>query len=152
MKKFFKYLFNKKQKSKIMIGKKVKLVMNPSNKPSSSNVNRGNGLEYTVLRQITTTTLENSWYINDVNGNSAGLVYEWEIEDYKIGMKELEQELSEAQAKLDNIQLKIDWIKETGSEEFNEDEFKVYQTLKLLDNGKLSMIEKSKLIAGLIKK
>jgi hypothetical protein len=43
-------------------------------------------------------------------------------------------------------------MKETGSDDFIEDEFKVYQTLKLLDNGKLSMIEKSKLIAELIKK
>ena len=152
MKKFFKYLFNKKQKTKIMIGKKVKLVMNPSNKPDSKNTNRGNGKVYTVLSEIATTTLEKSFYIKDACGISAGWVYEWEMEGYKLGLKELEQELSEAQAKLDNIQLKIDWIKETGSEEFNEDEFKVYQTLKLLDNSKLSMIEKSKLIAGLIKK
>jgi hypothetical protein len=135
-----------------MIGKKVKLVMNPSNKLSSNNNNRGNRQEYTVLSEIATTTLEKSWYIKDADGNSAGWVYEWEMEDYKVGMKELEQELSETQTKLDNTLLKIDWMKETGSEEFNEYEFKVYQTLKLLDNSKLSMIEKSKLIAELIKK
>jgi hypothetical protein len=41
---------------------------------------------------------------------------------------------------------------ETGSDEFSEDEFKVYQTLKLLEDEKLSRLEKSKLIAELIKK
>jgi hypothetical protein len=85
-------------------------------------------------------------------GKESGWVYEWEMEGYKVGIEELEKELSEAQTKLDNIQFKIDWMKETGSDDFIEDEFKVYQTLKLLDNGKLSMIEKSKLIAELIKK
>ena len=149
MKQYFKQLFNKKQKTKIMIGKKVKLVMNPSNKPDSKNNNRGNGMEFTVLSQY---TYEKSWYIKDACGNSAGWVYEWEMKDYKLGLKELEQELSEVQTKLDNIQFKINWMKETGLEEFNEDEFKVYQTLKLLDNSKLSMVEKSKLIAELIKK
>jgi hypothetical protein len=150
MKQYFKQLFNKKQKTKIMIGKKVKLVKNPSNKPDSKNTNRGNGMEFTVESQHSLP--EKSWYINDACGKSAGWAYEWEMEVYNLGLKELEQELSEVQTNLDNIQLKINWMKETGSEEFNEDEFKVYQTLKLLDNGKLSMIEKSKLIAELIKK
>jgi hypothetical protein len=149
MKQFFKHLFNKK--SKTMIGKKVKLVMNPSNKSSSANTNRNDGKEYTVISQYTNGN--KTWMIRRVDdGLDSGWVYEWEMEGNKIGMKELEQELSEAQTKLDNIQFKIDWIKETGSEEFNEDEFKVYQTLKLLENGELSMLEKSKLIAELIKK
>ena len=151
MKQFFKQLFNKK--TKIMIGKKVKLVNGPSNKQCSSNGYIGDGKEYTITGSYGhEKTWNKSWLITDIHGNSGGWAYEWEMEGYKVGMKELEQELSEAQTKLDNIQFKIDWIKETGSEEFNEDEFKVYQTLKLLENGKLSMLEKSKLIAELIKK
>ena len=149
MKQFFKHLFNKKQKTKIMIGRKVKLVHGPSNKPSSSNGYYNNGTEYVVTSR---STMDKSWLLTGPGGISGGWAYEWEMEGYKVGMKELEQELSEAQTKLNNIQFKIDWIKETGSEEFNEDEFKVYQTLKLLENGKLSMLEKSKLIAELIKK
>jgi hypothetical protein len=149
MKQFFKHLFNKKQKTKIMIGKKVKLVIGPSGKPSSGNGNLGNEKEYKIISRY---TIDKSWLLIDSIGSSSGWAYEWEMEGYKLGIEELEKELSEAQTKLDNIQFKIDWMKETGSDDFIEDEFKVYQTLKLLDNGKLSMIEKSKLIAELIKK
>ncbi len=134
-----------------MIGKKVKLVIGPSVKPSSGNGHLGNEKEYKIISRY---THDKSWLLIDSIGSSAsgGWAYEWEMEGYKLGIEELEKELSEAQTKLDNIQFKIDWMKETGSDDFIEDEFKVYQTLKLLDNGKLSMIEKSKLIAELIKK
>ena len=151
MKQFFKQLFNKK--TKIMEGKKVKLVKGPSGKPSSINGYLGNGTEYIVTgRYSINKSWNKSWNLKDVYGHSAGWAYEWEMEGYKLGIKELEQELSKAQTKLDTIQSKINWINETGSDEYSEDEFKVYQTLKLLENGKLSMLEKSKLIAELIKK
>ena len=151
MKQFLKQLFNKKQKSKTMVGKKVKLVSAPSGKASSSNANIGKQHdEYTVMSP--SYSFPNSWNIVDQFGNAKGWIYEWEMEGFKLGIKELEQELSEAQTKLNNIQFKIDWLTETGSDEFSEDEFKVYQTLKLLEDEKLSRLEKSKLIAELIKK
>lgn len=148
MKKFFKQLFNKK--TKIMVGKIVKLVMNPSNKESSGNTNRGDGNGYIVSRRYSSTN--NSWAIKTLDGRESGWVYEWEMEGYKLGIKVLEQELSETKTKLDTIQSKINWMNETGSDDFSEDEFKVYQTLKLLENSELSLLEKSKLIAELIKK
>ena len=136
-----------------MIGKKVKLVNGPSNKQCSSNGYIGDGKEYTITSPYGHEKPWNkAWILTGPDGMSGGWAYEWEMEGYKVGIEELEKELSETQTKLNNIQFKIDWIKETGSEEFNEDEFKVYQTLKLLENGKLSMLEKSKLIAELIKK
>jgi hypothetical protein len=149
MKQFLKQLFNKKQKSKTMVGKKVKLVKTPSGKLNSSNSWLGDGLVYTIAERYANP---NSWSITDSAGAAKGWVYEWEMEDFKFGIKELEKELSEAQTKLNNIQFKIDWMTETGSDEFSEDEFKVYQTLKLLEDEKLSRLEKSKLIAELIKK
>jgi len=149
MKQFLKQLFNKKQKSKTMVGKKVKLVSAPSGKEGSNNGNIGKGREFTVMSPC---DKPNSWNIMDQSGIPAGWVYEWEMEGFKLGIKELEKELSEAQTKLNNIQFKIDWMTETGSDEFSEDEFKVYQTLKLLEDEKLSRLEKSKLIAELIKK
>jgi hypothetical protein len=151
MKQFFKQLFNKKTKT--MVGRKVKLVHGPANKPYSHNSYLGNGEMY-IVSSITKTSqcTPCQWYINNSSGKAVGWVYEWEMEDYKLGIKELEQQLSEAQTKLNTIQSKIDWINETGSTEFSEEEFKVHQTLKLLENTKISMFEKSKLIAELIKK
>jgi hypothetical protein len=149
MKQFFKHLFNKKQKTKIMIGKKVKLVKG-SSAPSSNNSYLGNGKDYVVT--VRYYTHDKSWCIKDMCGKESGWVYEWEMEGYKVGIEELEKELIETKTKLESIQSKINWINETGSTEFSEDEFRVYQTLKLLDDSKLSMIEKSKLIAELIKK
>ena len=94
-----------------MEGKKVKLVKCPSGKPSSSNGYLGNGIEYIVTNRYTT---DKSWLLTDAYGNSGGWAYEWEMDVYKLGIKELEQELSEAQTKLDTIQSKINWINETG--------------------------------------
>jgi len=119
MKNFLKQLFNKK--TKIMQGKKVKLVKGTSGKPCSNNCHFGNGKEYIVADRY---LYDKSWSLTDPCGR---------------------------QTKLETIQSKINWLKETGSKKFSEQEFKVYQTLKLLENGKLSMVEKSKLIAELIK-
>ena len=148
MKKFIKQLFNKKTKTKIMVGKKVKLIETPCGKKSSNNTN----IKHQNVFIIVSKYGENAWNINHLSGGSAGWVYEREMDCYVLGIKELEQELTETKTKLESIQSKINWINETGSTEFSEDEFKVYQTLKLLDDSKLSMIEKSKLIAELIKK
>ncbi len=148
MNKFFNNLLNKiNKKEKIMKGKKVKLVASKSK--TSTNRHRGNGKVYTVGES---SEQPQAWYVYDSFGENCGWAYECEMVVFNLGMKELEKELSDAKTNLDTVQLKIDWMKETGSENFSEDEFKVYQTLKLLDDGKLSMIEKSRLIAELIKK
>ena len=131
-----------------MQGKKVKLVKGTSGKPCSNNCYFGNGKEFIVADRY---LYDKSWSLTDPCGSIDGWAYEWEMEGFSVGIEYLKKELSEAQTKLDTIQSKLDWLKETGSKEFSEQEFKVYQTLKLLENGKLSMVEKSKLIAELIK-
>lgn len=68
-----------------------------------------------------------------------------------LNKKELEQELEELDKAKQEIQSKIDWIDETGSEEYDEVEVKVWTTLKTLENKKLTPLEKSKAIANLIK-
>ncbi len=146
MKNFLKQLFNKK--TKIMQGKKVKLVKGTSGKPCSNNCYFDSGKEFIVADRY---LYDKSWHLKDPCGSIDGWAYEWEMEGFSVGIEDLKKELSEAQTKLDTIQSKLDWLKETGSKEFSEQEFKVYQTLKLLENGKLSMVEKSKLIAELIK-
>lgn len=147
--KFFNKLLNKiNKKEKIMKGKKVKLVASISKKSNNSHI--GNGEVYIVGGPC--SGQPEGWLVFDSYGMGCGWAYECEMVVYNLGIKELEKELLDAKTNLDSIQSKIDWMKETGSEHFSEDEFKVYQTLKLLDDGKLTMIEKSRLIADLIKK
>jgi hypothetical protein len=146
--KIFNNLLNKiNKKEKIMKGKKVKLVASIAKK--SNNAHIGNGKVYTVGEP---SGQPEGWLVYDSYGTGCGWAYECEMVVYNLGIKELEKELLDAKTNLDSIQSKIDWMKETGSEHFSEDEFKVYQTLKLLDDGKLTRIEKSRLIADLIKK
>jgi len=52
---------------------------------------------------------------------------------------------------INSIKDKIEFITENQCEKFDEEEFKAFQTLKLVDNPKLSRIEKAKLIAKLLK-
>lgn len=149
MKQFFKQLLctlHKSKNKKIMKGKKVKLVANRFK--SSNNAYLGNGIVYTVGNP---SGQPEGWLVYDSSGIGCGWAFECEMVVDNLGIKELEKELLDAKTNIDSIQSKIDWIKETGSEYFLENEFKVYQTLKLLDNNALSMVEKSRLIADLIK-
>lgn len=47
-------------------------------------------------------------------------------------------------------QSKIDYMKETGSEMFDENEFKAYHTLTIIEQSDMSKIEKARAIAALI--
>jgi hypothetical protein len=145
MKKFFNKLINKKN----MIGKKVKIIKTPCGKPSSNF--RNEGREMYVVEQC--VSYSNAWLLStSPNGHSVGFAYDYEMEVININLETIEQELLKKQFEVETLRDKIKWMKEAGVAEFNEDQFKVYQTLKLLDNNNLSTLEKSKLIAELIKK
>jgi hypothetical protein len=148
MKKLLYKIFNCK-KQKIMIGKKVKLQPTPKGKRISGNPNLTSSIRYT----ITAPYNENpkAWIISSEGGIASGWVYEWEMIDYKGTIEELRDEYTEKENEMKEIGAKIEWMEETGLTEFNEYEFKVYQTLKLFENKELTMVEKSRLIANLIK-
>jgi hypothetical protein len=46
--------------------------------------------------------------------------------------------------------MKIDFMDEIKTEDFDENEFKAYQTLTLIENTSMSKLEKAKAIASLI--
>jgi hypothetical protein len=48
------------------------------------------------------------------------------------------------------IQSKIDYINKTGTDVFDENEYKVYHTLTLIENRYMTKLEKAKEIAALI--
>lgn len=148
--KFLIKLFNKLKPNK-MKGKKVKLKKcTPDGKSSSSNSNMGSCKEFIVVGLYDNKC--NAYNINHIDGKNAGWVYDYEMEISVISQEELQKELEEAKEKVTQIQNKIDYLNESGAKEFDEEQFKVYYTLKLLENKDLSRIEKSKLIADLIKK
>jgi hypothetical protein len=131
-----------------MIGKKVKLQPTPKGKRASGNAHLTSSNLFAITGPY---ELPKAWYISFDNGTGAGWVYEWEMADYKgATLEELRDEYTEKENEMKEIGIKIEWMEQTGSTEFKENEFKVYQTLKLFENKELTMVEKSRLIANLI--
>lgn len=69
----------------------------------------------------------------------------------KNQLESVKQKISKLEQEADLIQDKIKFLEETGSETFNENEFKVYKTLQLIEeNSQLTRLEKAQAIAKLI--
>ena len=60
-------------------------------------------------------------------------------------------EMTTIAEKIEKAETKLVFLHETGSEEFNETEFKAYQTLKLIEeNPDMSRLDKAKAIAAIV--
>lgn len=77
----------------------------------------------------------------------------------KTKKEHFEEQIEKAQAKIaatqefiNETRMKIEFMTEIKSEEFDENEFKAYQTLTLIENTKMSKLDKAKAIAALISK
>lgn len=69
----------------------------------------------------------------------------------KMSTKEkLEEQKTKLEEKLKSVNDRLTFLEETNQEEFNENEFKAYQTLSLIEESELSKAEKAKKIAELI--
>lgn len=94
-------------------------------------------------------------YVQVIQPNGTVGTYNWlpGYIGYEVAttVEDLTNELNDAKANVESIQNKITFMKETGAEEFDEDEFKVYSTLLILDEKKASKFDKAKAIAALIK-
>lgn len=62
-----------------------------------------------------------------------------------------EEKIKATQAFIDETNEKLSFMEETGSELFDENEFKAYRTLTIIEQGSMSKMEKAKAIAALIK-
>lgn len=83
---------------------------------------------------------------------SSGQIWTYNRNDLKIAAcskKDLESNIKEFEAEIKAAKLKIKFIEDTGSEEFDEDEFKIYNALTVLDGAK-SKIEKARILKDII--
>lgn len=65
-------------------------------------------------------------------------------------IEKAEGQIERTKAFIRETKAKITFMDETGSETFDENEFKAYQTLSIIEKGDLTKIEKAKAIAALI--
>lgn len=88
------------------------------------------------------------------DGSKLSGVHNVNLKEVSETKEEIHKELLELEKNFVNsrteLQNKLQYLEESGSEEFDENEFKVHTTLKTLENKKLSIKEKTKLIASLI--
>ena len=62
-----------------------------------------------------------------------------------------QEKIKATQDFIDETKEKISFMEETQSEVFDDNEFKAYRTLSIIEQGNMSKIEKAKAIAALIK-
>jgi len=84
------------------------------------------------------------------NGVYSDVLKEQVLQSKDYFVKLLEEKEKEFQKTIQELNEKIAYLEESGSELFSETEFKVYKTLKTLGNKDLSETERAKIIASLI--
>ena len=74
------------------------------------------------------------------------------LDFYQQTKDQLEKAIDEARVVIAEAENKLKWMQDTGNEEFDEDEYKVWHTLQIIGKKGVSDIDKAKAIAALIKK
>lgn len=72
------------------------------------------------------------------------------IDSFKEKLVILDNEIKKLTEEKNVIQTKIDYMVENKITEYNESQYKIYQTLKTLENCDISSIEKAKIISELM--
>ena len=72
-------------------------------------------------------------------------------EKFLVQISKAEEKIKATQDFINETNEKLSFMEETGSEIFEENEFKAYRTLTIIEQGSMSKIEKAKAIAALIK-
>jgi hypothetical protein len=74
------------------------------------------------------------------------------MEQFREQIEKAEAKIAATQAFIAEINMKMLFMSEVNSDEFDENEFKAYQTLTLIENTSMSKLEKARAIASLISK
>jgi len=121
-------------------------------------VSNSNGLHYPKYDgqkcKIIYFRTKNNFDVEFSNGHILSGVYAINVKEISETKEEITKELLELEKNFvdsrTELQNKLQYLEESGSEVFDENEYKVHTTLKTLENKKLSIKEKTKLIASLI--
>lgn len=73
------------------------------------------------------------------------------IPDLEVEIKKNKDKIKELQKDNESLSMKIEFMKENDMEEYDENVFKSYEVMKLLEKEGMTTIEKAKIIAKIIK-
>ena len=120
---------------KNLIGKTVKIVKNTS----------GHAIPIGTIGVIKTINA-NQHYIN---GHSSW----FGINDFEITAltkKDIEEKIAELTQEISNLNTQKEFMEANSLEEFDENQYKVFKTLAIIEQKETTQLEKSKLIADLL--
>lgn len=129
---------------KELIGKKVKVIQNGAGVPQ--------GIVAKVIQGLSKEEAGDSVPGVYIEGYPNSLLYMTEIENTSFTKEDIRKDILLLEEKISELKSKEQFIIDNNLEEFDETQYKVFKTLQTLDNEKISDVEKSKLIAELIKK
>jgi hypothetical protein len=140
----------KKKNMKRNVNGKVRLIPTPRGKQTSSNPNcvEGNLEVYTIVSAYGDN---NMWQIINSRGVNEGWVYAYETIKIEITKEDIINKISNLLSEIDELNSKLEYLDLTESETFDEDEYKVHSVLTTLEDSKLSLGERTKIIAKFIK-
>lgn len=124
--------------SKFKVGDKARVIGNSAGHGSSI------GDTVTIIKLLPTSRISArteggqgwSYFLND-------------LEPISCTKKDLETFIEEQEAEITTAKMKLKYLKETDSEEFDESEFKIYNALTVLDGAK-SKIEKARILKDIL--
>jgi hypothetical protein len=123
-------------KLKIEKGTQVELVADSS------------GHRQTLGKVLTIKGKQNGYYLTEEIPNVYFLAAD--LKEFACTQESMEKEIAKLNEEIKALQVKIDYLKETGETKFCPKQFKAYQTLKLLADAEgLTLIEKARRVAEL---
>lgn len=70
-------------------------------------------------------------------------------EDLEKQIAALQEKIAGHQQEIENVKVRIAYMDEVGEDNFDENEFKAYQTLRLLERAEMTHLQRAKAIASL---
>lgn len=114
--------------NKDLIGKKVRLVPTPKDKYGSANLRiKDNNNQIFIVERMNST---GNIYINNLQGNSCGFVYNYELILVDNSIEDLENKIKEYESLITENQAKLKYLMDTCQTEFDEKAYNLHLFLR----------------------